>query len=172
MRCDEAQSELLLGQAPHAGAELEAHVQSCASCRAVVEQQRGLNVALSLDEPHRPAPGFDTRFFARLADERAAAREKRTRLSLRMWLWALVPAAAGVALLLARPDRDDAAPPEAQAPAALLEEPEDFALIMDEDPALLEDLEIVQKLEDLEDLDLLEGVDHAELDRLAAEASP
>lgn len=172
MRCDQAQSELLLGRAPSASAELEAHVQSCASCRAVVEQQSALNAVLSLDEPHRPGPGFDTRFFARLAGERAVAQKKRTLFSLRMWLWALVPAAAGAALLLARPEPEQAVPAEAHAPAALLEEPDDFALVMDEDPALLEELEVVQQLEDLEDLELLEGVDQAELDRLAAEASP
>jgi hypothetical protein len=173
MRCDEAQSELLLGRT--SSAELDAHVQSCASCRVLAAQHGALNAALALDEPHRPGPGFDTRFFARLADERATTHKKRTLRSLRMWLWALVPAAAGIALLIARPGRapgEDAVPLEADAPAAWIEEPDDFALVMEEDPALLEELAILQRLEDLEDLELLEGVDQAELDRLAAEALP
>jgi hypothetical protein len=127
---------------------------------------------LALDEAHTPGPGFDTRFFARLDGERSAAKKKRALFSMRMWLWALVPAAAGIALLVGRPSKSTEAvvPPEVDAPPALIEaiaEPDDLALL--EDLELIEDLEVVQQLEQLEDLDLLEGIDPAELERLAAE---
>jgi hypothetical protein len=177
MRCDEAQSELLLGRAPGASTALATHVEGCERCRALAEQHNALNAVLALDEPHRPGPGFDTRFFARLAGEREATRRRRRLFSLRMGLWALIPAAAGVALLVARTGREpseQAVPPEAQAPAALIEAiaEGDLALVMDEDPALLEDLAVLQQLDELEDLELLDGVDPAELDRIAAEAAP
>lgn len=176
MRCEDAQSELLAGRAQSSSAELEAHVQGCDACRSLAERQSALNAVLALDEPHQPGLGFDTRFFARLDEERGAARTKRRLFSLRMWLWALVPAAAGVALLVSRPGHptgEAAHPPEAATPALLEngDEPEDLELVM-EDPELLEELDVVQRLDDLEDLDLLEGVDPAELDRLATETAP
>src|SRR5688500_11413632 len=99
MRCDEAQTELLAGQAPSASPELAAHVRGCASCQALAGEQSALDAVLALDEAHRPGPGFDTRFFARLDGERSAGKKKRALFSMRMWLWALVPVAAGVALL-------------------------------------------------------------------------
>lgn len=176
MRCDDAQSELLAGRAPGASAELAEHVRECTSCRALAGEQSTLNALLALDEPHAPGPGFDTRFFARLDGERSAAKKKRALFSVRMWLWALVPAAAGVALLVSRPSwksTEAPAPPEAAAPSALIEavaEPGDLALL--EDLELIQDLEVVQQLEQLEDLDLLEGIDPAELERLAAEVTP
>jgi len=176
MRCDDAQSELLAGRAPDTSAALAAHVRECASCQALAGEHSALNAVLALDEPHAPGPGFDTRFFARLDGERSAAKKKRALFSVRMWLWALVPAAAGVALLVSRPGsrgNDAATPPEAAAPAALIEavaEPEDLALL--EDLELIQDLEVVQQLEQLEDLDLLEGIDGAEIERLAAEVTP
>jgi len=176
MRCDQAQSELRAGQAPSASPEFDAHVRGCASCQALAGEQNALNAVLALDEAHTPGPGFDTRFFARLDGERSAAKKKRALFSMRMWLWALVPAAAGIALLVGRPSQSTEAivPPEAHAPPALIEaiaEPDDLALL--EDLELIEDLEVVQQLEQLEDLDLLEGIDPAELERLAAdEATP
>jgi hypothetical protein len=177
MRCDEAQSELKLGGVTGVSAEVNSHVRGCEQCRALMEQHGALNALLALDQPHRPRPGFDTRFFARLKGEHEAARKKRGLWALKMWLWALVPAAAGVALLVARTGREpseQAVPPEAQAPAALIEAiaEGDLALVMDEDPALLEDLAVLQRLDELEDLELLDGVDQAELDRIAAEAAP
>ena len=178
MRCDQAQRELLAGRACRPGDELEQHVRECEACNAIAGEQRALDGLLALDQPPVPGPGFDTRFFARLGDERASSKKKRALFSVRMWLWALVPVAAGAALLVGKPKREDppAAPPEAHAPPALIEaldegEPEDLALATDLE--LIEDLAIVQRLEELEDYELLGDVDPTELDRLAAEeASP
>lgn len=176
MRCDDAQSELLAGRTPEASGELAAHVRECASCQALAGEQSALSAALALDQPHSPGPGFDTRFFARLDGERSVAKKKRALFSVRMWLWALVPAAAGVALLVSRPgskSTDTTTPPEAAAPAALFEamaDPDDLALLEDLD--LIQELDVVQQLDQLEDLDLLEGIEPAELDQLAAEVAP
>jgi hypothetical protein len=174
MRCDEAQRELLAGRAAVSSDELDRHVRECAECSALAGEERALDTLLALDQPHRPGPGFDTRFFARLDDERTANEKKRALFSMRMWLWALVPVAAGVALLIVpKVDKPPAAaPPEAHAPPALMEalsgaEPDDLALASDLE--LLEDIDVVQRLEELEDFELLGDLDHAELDRLAAE---
>ena len=167
MRCEDVRDELLLGGAP--SAQLDAHARECAACGELQQAQRALNAALALDEPHRPGPGFDTRFFARLDAERTAHQKKRRLFSLRMWLWALVPAAAGVAVLVMRA-REPVTPPEAHAPAILVdvaEEPDDLALLQDLE--LVEDLDVVQQLDALEDFDILADIEPAELDRIAAE---
>jgi hypothetical protein len=173
MRCDEAQRELLGGGEAGSNDELDRHVRECAECSAIAGEQRALDTLLALDQPHQPGPGFDTRFFARLDDERTASKNKRALFSVRMWLWALVPVAAGVALLmLPKADKPPAAPPEAHAPPALMEalgEAEADDLELASEIELLEDIDVVQRLEELEDFELLGEIDPAELDRLAAE---
>jgi len=174
MRCDDARQELLAGRAAGSSDELDQHVRECAGCAAVASDQRALDALLAHDQPHVAGPGFDTRFFARLEAERAAGTKKRALFSMRMWLWALVPVAAGVALLVGRPKRDDApvAPIETQGAPMLMEalgegDPDDLELASDLE--LLEDLEVVQRLDELEAFELLSDIDPAELDRLAAE---
>jgi hypothetical protein len=112
----------------------------------------------------------------RLDEERAASTKKRALFSMRMWLWALVPVAAGVALLVVpKASQPPAAPPEAHAPALMeaLGEAEADDLALASELELLADIEIVQRLQELEDFELLGDLDPAELDRLlAAEAAP
>lgn len=171
MRCEDFRDELQLGRAP--GAELEAHARSCDACGKLLAEQRALNDLLALDEPHQAGPGFDTRFFARLRDERDGLDSKRRRSSMRVWLWALIPAVAGIAILLGRQQRaasNHGAPAQWRAPSFFVdvaEQPEDLELL--EDLELVEDLEVVQHLDALEDFEILADVDPNELDRIASE---
>src|SRR3954454_14420696 len=99
MRCDDAQRELgegRYGADAHDGSpELRAHLAECAACRALATQHVELDRILALDQPVAPRPGFDTRFLARLADEKARPRAQRRR-----WFWMLVPLATGALSML------------------------------------------------------------------------
>jgi predicted anti-sigma-YlaC factor YlaD len=159
MRCDQARDAL--AHARHSGGpdrELHAHLAQCDACRALQAREGALDRWLALDEPARASAGFDARFFAKLAEERARARRRRT---LRV-AWLLVPAAAaaaGVMMWLQRP-----APVPAELPA------DEIALAMDLE--LVEELEVVTQLDELEAYDVLGQVDEEELERLLAEEAP
>lgn len=175
MHCDRARE--LLSEAGYGAdavePELRAHLAQCAACRAAQTQQAALDGVLALDEPALPRPGFDTRFFARLEQEKASAQRVRAR---RRFVWALLPlcAAAGAALLftarpasLTPPVPQDVRPADlATAPAAQIE-PDDLSLAMDLE--LVEDIDVVQQLDELEDFDVLSQVDADELERIAKE---
>src|SRR5262245_17858708 len=112
MRCERARE--LLGEARYArhdaDAELHAHVAECAACRALQADHAALDRVLALDQPAVPRPGFDTRFFARLEQEKATLQRGSAR---RRFVWAVLPlcAAGAVALVLAL------RPPQASKPA-------------------------------------------------------
>lgn len=173
MRCERARellSEVGYG-ADEAEPELRAHLAQCAACRAVQAQHAALDRVLALDEPAVARPGFDTRFFARLEQEKTSAQRVRAR---RRFVWALLPlcAAAGAALLftarpasLTPPVPADVRPAVAT-PAAEIE-PDDLSLAMDLE--LVEDIDVVQQLDELEDFDVLSQVDADELERVAKE---
>src|SRR3954462_12009304 len=100
MHCERARE--LLSAAGYAAdgemPELRAHLAECAACRAVQADHAALDRVLALDEPAVPRSGFDTRFFARLEQEKASQQRGRSR---RRFIWALLPvgAAAAAALL-------------------------------------------------------------------------
>jgi hypothetical protein len=177
MHCERARE--LLSEAGYgadgAAPDLREHLAQCAACRTLQAQHTALDRVLALDEPAVPRPGFDTRFFARLEQEKVSAQRVRAR---RRFVWALLPlcAAAGAALLFtARPSSlPPAAPQELQHPdqaptqaAAVEIEPDDLSLAMDLE--LVEDIDVVQKLDELEDFDVLSQVDADELERIAKE---
>jgi predicted anti-sigma-YlaC factor YlaD len=156
MRCDAAREAL--AHARYLGGpdpELQAHLAECPECRAAHAREGALDRALALDEPAAAGPGFDTRFFAKLAQEQARAR-KRRRLR---FAWLLVPAAAAAAAALLWIGRTPPAP--AQLPA------DELALAMDLE--LVEDIDVVSRLDELEAYELLGEVDEQELARLLAE---
>jgi len=76
-------------------AEVEAHLEACPECRAERDRLSAAIAALSRLPP-APAPlsGFEQRFYARLAREKAALRERRSPLDRFAWRW-LVPTLAG-----------------------------------------------------------------------------
>jgi anti-sigma factor RsiW len=80
--------------------EVEAHLASCPECRAERDRiARALSALAALPPPPPPAPGFEQRFFARLAREAPRRRSILDRLSVRPLRW-LVPA-TGLAAALA-----------------------------------------------------------------------
>ena len=174
MLCERARE--LLSEARYAadgGApELRAHIAGCAACRALQDGQVALDRALALDEPAMPRPGFDTRFFARLGEEKTRMQRGRARRRL---IWALLPLCAGAAAVLLFTPRPAPLPRPAPAPlpeppvaqAATAIEPDDLSLAMDLE--LVEDIDVVQQLDQLEDYDVLSAVDADEIERLAKE---
>lgn len=87
--------------APAERAVIESHLAGCEACQA--ERDR-LVAALALLArlPPAPAPSetFEQRFYARLATEKAEARERRGFLDRIAWRW-LAPGLAGVAASVA-----------------------------------------------------------------------
>jgi hypothetical protein len=187
MQCERARE--LLSEARYAqdgdAPELRAHVAECAACRAFRDSQAALDRVLALDQPAVPRPGFDTRFFAQLEQEKARVQRGRAR---RRFVWTLVPLCAGAAAVLLFTPRPASLPagvpvpvvpaqPQVAEPAGTQPEavpgpaniePGDLALAMDLD--LVEDIDVVQKLDELEDYEVLNAVGADELERLAREA--
>ncbi len=82
---------------PAERAAVEAHLAQCSTCRA--ERERlAVAIALLARLPPAPAssPTFEQRFYARLAEQNAARRERRGFLDRVAWRW-LAPGLAGVA---------------------------------------------------------------------------
>jgi anti-sigma factor RsiW len=85
--------------APERRREVEAHLSTCAACRA--ERDRlasALAAAAALSPPPGPSPGFDQRFYARLARERGRPSLLGRVGALR---WRLLAPAAGAAAVAA-----------------------------------------------------------------------
>jgi len=99
---DDDLTALLDGALPGAlQAEVEAHLASCPGCRAERDRiARALSALSSLPAPPAPAPGFEQRFYARLAREAPRNRSILDRLSARPLRW-LVPSTGLAALLVA-----------------------------------------------------------------------
>lgn len=127
-----------------------------AECRELLERSQKLDALLALDEAHEPGPGFDTRFFARLDEEKSRAR----RPSLPALLGTLTVGAAAAAVLVAT--STTTAP-------TLPTEPVTDEVAMMRDLELLEELEVVEKLDEVETFELLAAVDAETLDRLIEE---
>ena len=85
---------------PGRRAEVEGHLSACAACRAERDLIAGaLSAVAALPPPPPPAPGFEQRFYARLAREAPRRRTLLERLSAHPFRW-LVPA-TGLAAALA-----------------------------------------------------------------------
>ncbi|MEL6547073.1 MAG: hypothetical protein AAFQ82_20775 [Myxococcota bacterium] len=125
-------------------------------CRELLERARKLDDVLGLDEPHEPGPGFDTRFFAKL-EEQKRSRSKR----FLPWVGALAVGAAAATIFVL-------APPKVDEPA----DPNGAELAMMRDLELLEEIEVVEKLEEVEAFELLAALDPDTLDRLIEEELP
>jgi anti-sigma factor RsiW len=82
-------------------AEVETHLASCPACRAERDRIARALATLSLaPPPPAPPPGFEQRFYARLAREAPSHRSLLDRLAARPLRW-LVPSTGLAALLVA-----------------------------------------------------------------------
>jgi anti-sigma factor RsiW len=82
-------------------AEVERHLSGCAACSGERDRlARALSALAALPPPPAPAPGFEQRFYARLAREAPRRRSFLDRLPARSLRW-LVPAAALATVLAA-----------------------------------------------------------------------
>lgn len=104
-----------------------------------------LDRLLAVDEDEPPRPGFDTRFFARLDEHRAASQRPRWLPRLGLALGGFAAAAAVALFVVTRP-------------GGLLERPSQEELAMAMELELLEDLELVANLEVVEAYEALAAV--------------
>jgi hypothetical protein len=155
MRCDQVTAALREtryagGHAP----ELDVHLASCPACSAFAAREAALDAALASLPPAVVSPGFDQRFFSRLAAEKTRARPQRyVRFG-----WALPLAAAGALMLL----RPGSSAPRVESPPAA-----EFGLLMELD--MVRDLDVVSKLDEIEAYDVLSELDDSDIARIAEE---
>jgi len=87
---------------PDRRAAIEAHLAGCAGCRAQQARIAALLEALpALPPPPEPRPGFEQRFYARLAREKDAPRSWLSRLAATPWRWLAPAAGLGAAAAVA-----------------------------------------------------------------------
>lgn len=89
--------------APADDARLNAHLETCASCRAALADQRAMRALLQAHPVEGARLGFDTRVMAAIRAEAEAEGRSANwldSLDFRRWTWRLVPVAAALALAL------------------------------------------------------------------------
>jgi predicted anti-sigma-YlaC factor YlaD len=74
---------------------LDAHLRTCAACRAALADQHAVREALIARPPLRAQPDFAARVTAAIEAERSWL----DRLDFRVWTWRLVPVAAALSLV-------------------------------------------------------------------------
>ncbi len=80
-------------------ARLHAHIATCASCAAALDDQRGVHAWLRSQPVTGASLGFDTRVMASIrAEAEGRARGWLDSLDFRRWTWRLVPVAAALVL--------------------------------------------------------------------------
>jgi len=83
-------------------AEVEAHLAGCGACRAERERLAAvLSACAALPPGPPPAPGFEQRFYARLAREKGVRPSAWRRLRLSPWRFAVPAAGLGAAAAVA-----------------------------------------------------------------------
>ncbi len=157
MRCHDVQDALSWAhdhrQEP--AAEVKTHLDGCPTCRAFAAELAALTAALAADAPLEPRPGFDTRFFARLAEAKAVTRPAPWRRF--GWLGAALAGGTAVAALVLT----------LSTPAELSADDLELAMHLE----LLEEMAVLSRLEEVEAFELLAQLDAAELD-VAGEVKP
>lgn len=158
MRCEDALKEVV--EARYEGREppkeaVEALAR--AECREVLEKSERLDALMKLSERHEPGPGFDTRFFAKLEEEKH--RKSSPWLAPLVGTLAVGVAAAVAVIVL-----------PGEMPVTSSSGDTELAMIRELD--LLEQLEVVEQLDEVETYDLLAAVDMDTLDSLIDEERP
>lgn len=167
MRCARAREALGAARYEPAGVDgaVRTHLESCAACRAHLDEARRLDGVLAADADEPASLGFDTRFFARLAEEKQAHEMSWTRRWVLGLTGAGAVAAAGLAVaVVTRRTGDDATVGDASL------DPRDLELAMDlelvEELALLRQIEEIEAYETLAELRLEELEEAAETEKL------
>jgi hypothetical protein len=160
MRCHDVQEAVIAARYDglEASAEVRAHVASCASCSAFAAESAAVEGLLASDSDEPARPGFDTRFFARLADEKAKRQTK-------VWRWprlAFVSFGTALAALLVVVVVSRSEPREDAAGATDLE----LAMNLE----MIEELDVVAKLDEVEAFEAMAQADAAELDAALRDA--
>lgn len=97
---------------------LDAHIATCASCAAALEDQRGVHAWLRSQPVTGASWGFDTRVMASIrAEAEGRSRGWLDSLDFRRWTWRLVPVAAALVLAAVSVTGPDAANQLETAPA-------------------------------------------------------
>ncbi len=160
MRCEEALQAVLDARYEGKPAPEEAlEVLKRAECSGIRERAARLEQLMAVDDAHRPGPGCDTRFFARLEAERAQARRGSRS---RWYAWAAGVGSVAVAaalLVILNPQFTGRSPAN--------DRPIDVAML--EELELLESMELVEQLDEVEAYELLAAVPAEQLDSLIEE---
>jgi hypothetical protein len=155
MHCDQARTALLDARyASERSTDLDAHLVSCVACSALAAREKALDATLARLPAGAVQPDFDTRFFARLTQEKARGKRRR----YRQLAWTLLPLAAGTLLALRPWAAEHSLPKRPNVEVGLVAELE-----------MVRDLDVVSRLDELEAYDLLRDVDDSELARIAQE---
>lgn len=89
---------------------LDAHIATCASCAAALDDQRGVHAWLRSQPVTGASWGFDTRVMASIrAEAESRSSSWLDSLDFRRWTWRLVPVAAALVLAAASVTGPDAA---------------------------------------------------------------
>ncbi|HTO54428.1 MAG TPA: zf-HC2 domain-containing protein [Myxococcota bacterium] len=151
--------------APAPRAELESHIQACASCRAEVAAQDRLAEAFASLREVTPPGDFEARFWARIAREKEAAAEPA---GWRRWLtWPraltaaavtalglilLVPAASqhapGLRIRLPHPTVTADADPNVKVDVKIVSNPKDYELLQDPDMDAISEVDVLEDWDD------------------------
>ncbi len=157
MQCKEALQAIL--DAQYEGREPPAEAVEALKredCRALLERSRKLDALLALNDAHEPGPGFDTRFFAKLEEHKQGKRHP----FLPALFGTLTVGAATAAVLAVTVTSS----PPSVAPEHSVDE-----IAMIRDLELLEEYEVVEKLDEVETFELLAAVNAETFDRLIDE---
>ena len=133
---------------PDRSLEIDAHLTSCADCRAEADQEQALVDLLGMYESEDPGPGFEASVMERIDREDRGGRTRGLRLAA--VLGAGLAAAAAALLLVQQPGQEVGAGPRA----------EEIAMIRDLE--LYENLELVEMLDVLGDLEAIEALPEEE----------
>jgi hypothetical protein len=155
MQCSELHRRWVDARYSSAGldAEATAHVAGCEACQAYIANAERLDALMAEDRDEEPRPGFDTRFFARLAEAKSVRRRFLD------WRWLLptgaaATAAAGLFLWMTSAGQ---APPMAS----------DLELAMNLE--MLQAYEVVRDLEQVETYERFADLDPEVVERLLRE---
>jgi anti-sigma factor RsiW len=149
--------------APAARAELESHIQACASCRAEVAAQDRLGEAFASLREVTPPGDFEARFWARIAREKEAAAEPAGWRRWLTWPRALTAAAVtALGLILLVPAATQHAPglhklvsialPKGTVKAVpdvkIVSNPKDYELLQDPDMDAISEVDVLEDWDD------------------------
>jgi len=158
MRCRDVQQIIssVAGTGARLNRQAQDHLAGCADCQHFAQQSESLDLLLAVDADQEPRPGFDTRVFARLNEQK---QRPRAWWALKpSWLLAGAALATAATIVLVIAGQRQGPPP-----------PSDLELAMRLE--MLEDIDVARDLETIEAFEVLALLDSETL-RQATSASP